>query len=284
MFPAICKIGSIQVNTYGLVIGIGFLVALAIVRKDGAKLGVDDKIILVMCYGGLICGLAGARLLNIILYSDGYSWRDPVGWIAIWKGGLVFQGAIPCILVFQYVMAKHYKISFLRFMDALLPGAQIVQVFGRIGCFFYGCCYGCETNVPWAVRFPRVPFDLSQPATGSVKYMSDCAAHSDFSPAVELWSHAVHPTQLYAAAFVAVLCFLLMKVRSHFGPGWGYTLPAYLVLYGVWRFFIEFIRDDNLLVKELLTHQQIYALIGIVLGVAIFFYVRRRAIRLSAAG
>lgn len=277
VYPVLLRIGDFQLNTYGLAIGIGFLVSLQMVRKDGARLGLADNIVVTMCFGGLICGLVGARILNIIMFSEQYSWTDPIGWIAIWKGGLVFQGAIPCVLLFQWLMAKHYSISFLRFMDALLPGAQIMQVFGRLGCFFYGCCYGHETTVPWAVRFPRYPFDLSQPAVGSSKYLADCAAHSDFLPSVELWSHPVHPTQLYAASFLVVLCFLLMMVRKHFGAGLGFTLPGYLIFYGIWRFMIEFIRDDNPLYFNLLSHQQAYALLGIALGMILFVHLRRRA-------
>ena len=276
MYPTLFHIGQISVNTYGLLIGIGFLLGVYLVRRESPKLSIEPRVAAILCYGWLVSGLVGSRLLHIIMYPEGYSWSHPLGWIALWRGGLVFQGAVPAVLAFHWIASRKFKVDTWRFLDLIVPYTQITHAFGRLGCFFYGCCFGPETSLPWGVRFPRWPHDLSLRAAGSPAYLDDCQRYSDFLPSVELWSHPVHPTQLYAAAFLALLCPILLKIRNRLGAGLGFALPSYLVLSSIWRFGIEFLRDDNKKFLDLVTYQQGISLLFITVGIAIFLYLRKK--------
>jgi phosphatidylglycerol:prolipoprotein diacylglycerol transferase len=90
--------------------------------------------------------------------------------------------------------------------------------FGRIGCFFYGCCYGLPTQSFLGIKFP-----LDSPA-GS-------------------WGVKVIPTQIISAVFLFILFIFLFKIRSK-AKGPGKLTGYYLLIYGVFRFIIEFFRGD----------------------------------------
>ena len=98
-------------------------------------------------------------------------------------------------------------------LDLFMPPLALAHAVGRIGCFLNGCCYGKPTALPWGVLFPP-----------DILYR--------------------HPTQLYEAAALAVI-FLLLKRIERRSPPAGTVLLAYGLLYGAWRFLVEFLRADN---------------------------------------
>ena len=83
MFPTLLKIGPITLHSYGLMIALGFLAALYGAQRDAQKRGINPQTIQSMAFWALLAGLAGTRLLHIAMFPGGYSWRDPIGWIAI---------------------------------------------------------------------------------------------------------------------------------------------------------------------------------------------------------
>ena len=92
MLPVLFRIGPVPINSYGLMIATGFLVALYFILRDARKAGLDEKAISDAAFFVLPIGILGTRSLHIVMYPETYSWSDPVGWFAIWRGGLVFQG------------------------------------------------------------------------------------------------------------------------------------------------------------------------------------------------
>ena len=154
---------------------------------------------------------------------------------------------------------------------------------GRIGCFMFGCCYGTKTDSFFGIRFPRVPFDASQEPTGSpalVSQLSPTLPHPPELPYEAMWSLPVHPTQLYSSVGLFIIFALLLWIRRHWRPFDGIMLPLYLILYGAFRFNVEFFRGDaNPTHFSQLSDQQVISAISVVLGVALFFIMKRYAPR-----
>lgn len=274
MFPVLFKIGPVPIHTYGFMMAVAFLVGVHLMQRDAKKVGIDPRVIADVALYSLPLAILGARIAFISMYPGGFSLRDPIGWIALWRGGLVFQGAPVFVIPFAYYYLRKHKVPFLRAADIITPYIPLGHGIGRIGCFFYGCCYGRLTDLPWGIRFPRIPFDGTVAAKGSPAYLDHLDRFSDMGLSSE-WSHAVHPTQLYSFVGLVGICGLLLLLRKRWNPYAGFTLPLYLVIYSVFRFIVEFFRGDHNPVHFLsLTDQQLFAIFFAVLGLFLFFILR----------
>lgn len=280
MFPTLLKIGPVTLHCYGLMIALGFLASLYGTQRDAQKRGIDPQAIQTMAFWGLLAGIAGTRLLHIAMFPGSYSWRDPIGWIAIWRGGLVFQGALILSVPYVYLACRHYKIPFWRVADCAMPYLPLAHAFGRVGCFLNGCCYGARTDLPWGVSFPRVPWSFAEPAAGSPAYLDHCQRFSGLSMTHDHWSYSVHPTQLYGIAGLLFLCGLLLYWRNKRPPFDGFTMPVYFMLYAVGRFFVESLRGDhNPTVFGAISQQQLFSIVFLAVGVVLFLFLRQHALR-----
>lgn len=256
MYPVILDLGPIKLHTYGLMIAVGFLTALYFIRRDGERrLGLDGETVNEMGFWILLTGLAGTRIFHILLYPVDYSLTDPLGWVTIWKGGLVFQGGIPTALAYYWWASRRKKVPFWAALDIAIPYVPLAHAFGRIGCLMYGCCYGKPTELPWGIHFPA-----GSPAWNAQLH-GEGATHT----------FALHPTQLYSAAGLLLLMALLLLIRQRGRLFDGISVPAYLILYGLFRFIVEFFRGDgNPTHMGTFTDQQVIALLMAIMGVALF--------------
>ncbi len=269
MHPVLLELGPIRLHSYGLMIALGFLLILWLMQRDASKLGINPDIISELAIGSLIIGVVSSRLLHIAMYSQNYSISDPVGLVAVWRGGLVFQGAIPTVILYLYWAFKKKNIDFWIMPEVVIPYVPLAQAFGRMGCFFNGCCHGRRADsLPWAVVFP-----IDSPA-----YRTHIAEYPQFID-VLTQSFPVHPTQIYSIIGLLIICALLLGLRKWWHPFAGFTLPLYLILYGVKRVNVEHFRgDDNPtgLGFGLLTDQQVYSLIMIMIGIILFVWLWRK--------
>lgn len=274
MYPKLLQIGPVTLHTYGLMIGLGFLAFLHFAQRDAKRYGINPDTLAVMAFWSLGIGVVSTRLLHIMLSPESYSWRDPLGWIALWRGGLVFQGAVPAVLIYCIIETRRRKVPFWKLADVVMPWVPLAHAFGRAGCFFYGCCYGRRADgLPWAISFPE----------GSPAH----AEHFPLGSDPGQWSHAVHPTQIYSMIDLLTICVVLLVLRAKVKPFEGFTLPLYLILYGVHRFIVEMFRGDGNpggTVFTSLTQQQEYSLLSLALGMGLMLYLWRRARRREAAG
>jgi phosphatidylglycerol:prolipoprotein diacylglycerol transferase len=269
MYPTLLELGPIKLHTYGLMIALGFMAALTLTQRDAKRAGVDPKVIGEMGFIALFLGILGTRVLHIIMFPEDYSWRDPIGWIAVWNGGLVFQGAIPVTFIYVYIAARRRNLPLWTMVDCAAPYLALAQAFGRMGCFFNGCCYGMRADhLPWAIRFPA----------GSPAYYE--------LPGPEGWSMPVHPSQLYSVGSLLLLCGLLLHLRAAWHPFPGFTMPVYLMLYGAGRFVLEMLRGDGNptgLGLGYLSDQQVFSIVLAVAGMILFSALYSRANRAPAA-
>ncbi len=259
MHPILISLGPLKVHSYGLMIAIGFLLALYFVRKDAVRAGLNPEIFTNLAYWCLFLGILGTRILYIIMFPDQFSWSRPQEWLAIWQGGLVFQGGPPVAAIFAYFYLRKHKVPFWQATDIGLPYLALGHAFGRLGCFLNGCCYGERCDLPWAIRFP-----VDSPA------WHDHREHLGL-PLDATASFYIHPTQLYGFAGLLLLCVVLILIRNRWSLFPGIVVPSYLILYGIARFFMEMIRGDrNPTHWGPITDQQMFSLLSVLGGIILF--------------
>ncbi|MBN1822824.1 MAG: prolipoprotein diacylglyceryl transferase [Endomicrobiales bacterium] len=219
MFPSILKIGPFAIRTYGVLVALGLFAALEYVVLRSKKHGIPENRIIDLVLYTIISGLVGARLFYVLLNLKFYFSR-PWDALKIWEGGLVYYGGFlfGAAAVIYYVR-RHEELDFWMMADLMAPALALAHFFGRLGCFFAGCCYGTPTSLPWAVKFTN----------------PECLAP------LGVWRH---PVQLYEAAVNLSIFFLLHKYDTGRHPK-GFVLAAYLGAYGVARFVLEFFRGDD---------------------------------------
>jgi phosphatidylglycerol---prolipoprotein diacylglyceryl transferase len=223
VFPRLFHIGNFNLPTYGLLVALGVLIGLWISVRNSEKQGIngDDA----WNFGILVvlCGIIGAKILYII--NDwGYYTAHPgeVFSLGTLQAGGVFSGGLIAALAAAAWYIRKHNMPALGTCDAFSPGLALGHAIGRVGCFAAGCCYGKPTHHFWGVTFTN--------------------------PLARAWvgtplNESLEPTQLFESAVELANFFILMWMlkRKKFD---GQVFAAYLILYGVARYFLEFIRDD----------------------------------------
>jgi phosphatidylglycerol---prolipoprotein diacylglyceryl transferase len=223
VFPQLFHIGRFFLPTYGVLVSVGVLVGLWVSVRNSRKQGInaDDA----WNFGILVvlCGIVGAKILYIINDWSYYA-AHPGGIFSLntLQAGGVFSGGLVAALAAAVWYIRRRHMPPLATCDAFAPGLAIGHAIGRVGCFAAGCCYGKPTNHFWGVTFTN---PVSNALVGTPL------------------NQALEPTQLFESAVELANFFVLMWIfkRKKFD---GQVFGAYLILYGVARYFLEFIRDD----------------------------------------
>ena len=209
------SIGPFTVHTYGLMIAIGLLAALYIAEYRAPKNGLDKEMVFPLTMNCLITGILGAKLMFIL-----QGWKefleDPKAMLG--SSGLVVYGGIIGGILCAIIYCKIKKQNFWDAFDIALPSVAVAQAFGRIGCFFAGCCYGAKTDAWYGIAF----------------------THSDYAPN----GVKMIPTQLISSAGMFLIAALLFWYAYH-AKKTGQVGAAYMVLYSIGRFCVEFLRGDE---------------------------------------
>lgn len=210
-------IGPVTLHMYGLMIGLGFLAAYAMCYYRGKKMKMEKSgdILYGIFWCAIIGGLVGTRLLYYIVEIPEII-KDPSILWDFKNGYVVYGGIIGGILV-SWLYCRIKKVSFIEYFDLVMPAVALAQGFGRIGCFFAGCCYGKATDSWFGITF----------------------THSDYAPnGVKLI-----PTQLISSAGDFMICLMLLAYAKR-KPRKGRVASLYLMFYGIGRFGVEFLRSD----------------------------------------
>lgn len=217
MHPILIKFGPLTIYSYGFFVAIGFLLATIYAMREAGREGVEPQKVSDLAFYLIISAIIGARLLFIIIEPHDFM-ENPSEIFKIWKGGLVFYGGFITALITGIWYVKRKGMPLWKTADILAPAIALGQSLGRIGCFSAGCCYGKETDAPWAVTFT----DTKSLARLGVP---------------------LHPTQLYESALdLGIFLFLISyKKRKSFE---GQLIWLYTLLYAVVRFIVEIFRGD----------------------------------------
>lgn len=223
MFPQLFHIGSFWVGTYGVLVSIGVLLGLTVAAKFAQQQGIDPEKAWNLGVLAILAAIIGAKLL---LWVNDWSWysQHPGEFfsLATLRAGGVFYGGLIAAVAVSIWYIRRTRLPVLPTCDAFAPGIALGHAIGRIGCFSAGCCFGKPTNLPWGVTFTN---PLAQAISGTPLGVK------------------IHPTQLYESAVELANFFFLSWLIKH-KKGDGEVIGAYLFLYGIARFFLEFLRAD----------------------------------------
>jgi phosphatidylglycerol:prolipoprotein diacylglycerol transferase len=223
VFPRLFHIGNFSLPSYGLLVALGVLIGLWISVRNSEKQGINPEH--AWNFGILVVlgGIVGAKILYIINDWSTYVAHpgDIFSFATLQAGGVFSGGLIGALLVAGWYIRKH-RMPALATCDGFAPGLALGHAIGRVGCFAAGCCWGKPTSHFWGVTFTS---QLANTWVGTPLHV------------------ALEPTQLFESAVELVNFFILMWLfkRKKFD---GEIFGAYLFLYGIARFFLEFIRDD----------------------------------------
>ncbi|HKM21089.1 MAG TPA: prolipoprotein diacylglyceryl transferase [Lachnospiraceae bacterium] len=236
------SIGSFTVHGYGLMIGLGFLIAYLVMGYRAKKYELNDDYATTMAILVLIFGFMGGKLLFILVEFKDFL-ASPLSVLGS-EGFVVYGGIITGILTI-YVYSRIKKIDFLSYIDLIAPSVAINQAFGRVGCFLAGCCYGRETDSPIGVVFPEGAL-----APAGVKLL---------------------PTQLFSAGADMALAVILM-IYARKTKYRGNVSALYLLLYSIGRPIIEYFRSDARGTVGTLSTSQFISIFMLLFSIGFFIY------------
>ncbi len=245
------SIGSFQVRWYGVIIALGFLLAVIYASRSAKKMGIDMNRLIDAVIVGLIGSVICARLFYVVFYPGDKYWKNPIEILKIHEGGLAIYGGIIGALVFGGIMAKVRKLKVAAVLDIASLGFLIGQCVGRWGNLVNQEAFGTATDLPWGMYSENT--ELVVPG----------------SP--------VHPCFFYES-LLCLLGFVLLHVFTRkFRRYDGQTFLLYIVWYGVCRFFIEGLRTDSLLIPYTsLRVSQVLAAACAAVGILLLILFRRK--------
>ncbi len=223
MYPQLFHIGHFALPTYGFLVSFGVVVAILLIQKLAKEQGMDPDKVWNLAIIFVFAGIVGAKLLMFIAEWDRFvAHPSEIFSLSTLQAGGVFSGGVVLAVICGAWYMRRNHMPGLRTADVFAPGLALGHAFGRLGCFSAGCCFGRETSMPWGVVFHN---PLANEIGG-----------------VPLGVH-VHPTQLYEMIVellnFAILYWMLKHKRFE-----GQVVGAYMFIYGVARFFLEFLRGD----------------------------------------
>jgi len=243
MFPVLFRFGPLNVYSYGLMLGLGFLAATLVAARDARRFGIKPEAIIDFSFYSLIAGVVGSRLLFIL-----FDWRtylaNPRLILVVYEGGLSLHGGLAAGVLVGIWFTRKYKIPFFTLADLVSPAVALAISVARIGCFLNGCCYGLPTDLPWAV---------------ATRYVAGLR----------------HPTQLYEM-LLSFLLFVFLWLRRTRTAYPGQQFVYLLIGYSVVRIIVESYREVWRL-TPFLSVAQLGSLFIIGIALAISVYAKGRA-------
>lgn len=225
MNPVLLHIyGPLSIHAYGLCIAIGGLLSFVLLTKDKKMQALaSEQTMVTILQIILVSGFLGGRILDI--FSQPELLSDPLFVLKFWEPGLSILGAILGSTGALAFYLYYKKIPLLSLLDRISLYAPLAQSFGRVGCFFAGCCYGLPTTLRLSVTYNH-PNNLAP---------LNCA---------------LHPSQLYSALLLLIIFACLYFFVQHRTKKPGQLLFSYLFATGIERFLIDFIRWDRIFIKN----------------------------------
>lgn len=249
--PVLFSFGPVSIRWYGIAYVLGFLCAALVIwrisRRWRVRVDFDTLTTVVFCV--IVGVILGARIGYVCFYGDGYYFSHPEEILAFNQGGMSFHGGLIGALLSGIVAAKLTRIPYLTLADLGCIGAPIGLFFGRCANFINGELWGAPTDLPWGVVFG-----------GTAGMMPR------------------HPSQLYEALLEGLVLFLVLYALSRKLPPRprGTFLGVFLLIYGCFRFLMEFVREPDVQLGYLwggwLTMGQVLSMPLILVGAGVLAY------------
>ena len=212
MYPILFRIGSLEITSFGAMVALAAIVGVWLFQRELRRAGLPDNAA-DAGVAGVMAGLAGAKLLWVAEHLH----EEPFAQLLFNRGGLSWFGGLVGGIGAGLAVMILRRLPIVAVLSAATPGLAIGHAIGRIGCFLVGDDYGRPSTLPWAIAFPKglPPTDVP-----------------------------VHPTQLYEAALLLPIAWLLFRLRRRRASD-AFVLGCYLLLTSVLRFLIEVIRVNE---------------------------------------
>ena len=218
--PVAFSVGPLVIRWYALAYVVGLVagrwgcMALARQNPRGPKPELFDEFLTWAVLGVLL----GGRVAYVLFYNFAEYWASPLEALKLWRGGMSFHGGMLGVILAAYLFTRKKGVRFFAFTDLLACVTPIGLGLGRLANFVNGELFGRQTDVPWGVVFPR---------GGDVPR---------------------HPSQLYEAGaegLVLLVVLMALAMRPRIRARTGFVSGAFLALYGIMRFGIEFFREPD---------------------------------------
>lgn len=253
MHPVLFKIGPLSIHTYGFLLAVGVLSSIIFCLKLAKKEGFDTSVFSDLLFYAILSGLIGAKLILLITDFKLY-WKNPAYLKDILVSGGIFQFGLLFGAAFAMWYLRKKKMNVRKVGDIIAPGLALAHFFGRMGCFFAGCCWG-------------------RPAEGS--FCGVTYTNPDCQTGIPL-NTSLFPTQVFEAVFnlfnFIVLVWIYKKKKLS-----GQVFVFYIFNYSLFRFFIEYFRGDSNYIFGQMSHPftslsmaQLISLSGIAIALITF--------------
>ena len=240
---------GLHIPTFGLMLWLSAVTAGLIMDRTFKRAHIDADAVGMVAVA-VVAGIVGAKLWHVL---DTPSEFREIGWRGLWdSAGFAWFGGLLFGIAALVIQGWRTKIGALRILDLAAPAAAVGYGIGRIGCLLSGDGdYGIETKLPWGMGFPN-GLDPTPPGV------------------------RVHPTPLYElAAALLIGWWLWVRGRKHRPTGW--IVGEYLVLTGIARFLVEFIRRNPKVLWDL-SNAQLASAGSVVAGVALIWWAATRTV------
>lgn len=217
MRPILFSIGNIHFYSYGLMIAIGILTAFIVMERRAPRYGLDKDIGFTLGVFAVVGGVIGAKLLYILVELPNFL-ANPALWRNVGEGFVIYGGILGG-LAGGLIGCRIKKQSFVKYFDLFIPSVALAQGFGRLGCFFAGCCYGRQTDSSFCLVFPEGVGSMAPTGVPLI------------------------PTQLISSAANFLHFFILVWFARRSKKD-GQVGGLYMILYSIGRFLIEGLRND----------------------------------------
>lgn len=249
--PEIFRIGSFAPRWYGVLFASGFLFGYFIFKKIFKNEGLKEEILDRLTIYAAIGTIVGARLGHCLFYEPDYYLSNPLEILKVWQGGLASHGAAIGILIALWLFVRKENKPYMWILDRIVIVAALAGAMIRLGNLMNSEIYGIETTLPWGFVFLR---------------------NGETVPK--------HPTQIYEALAYFITFIILYRIywrkNGEFIRGLPFSL--FLILVFVFRFFIEYVKEDQVAFESgmMFNMGQWLSLPFIFIGLVIMYFSLRR--------
>lgn len=241
MIPILFEIGPIKIYSFGLMMGIAFIVANLLLVREFRRKGMPPEKAGTITLIALVAGVAGSKLFSLFENWESFI-ADPAGELFS-AAGLTFYGGLILATLGIFLYVRKQRLGFLRVADAAAPSLILAYGIGRIGCQLAGDGdYGIPSDVPWAMTYPKgtVPTNAYDPKDNSLTHLGELY-HQLFPDRQIPDQIPVHPTPVYETLAAIAIFAVLWALRKR-PMAAGMLFSIYLILAGLERLLVEFIR------------------------------------------
>ncbi len=236
--------GPLQVHWYGIMYLLGFAAAWWLGRRRvraGRLPGVDEQGFGDLLFYGMLGVVLGGRIGYVLFYAFGDFIANPLMLLKVWEGGMSFHGGLLGVIAAMWLWSRRRGLHFFDVADFIAPLVPPGLGFGRLGNFVGGELWGKYTQAGWGVVFPRAEQVLEglPPQQLQLQYATG---------ALDMFAR--HPSQLYQALLEGLVMFVVLWWYSS-RPRPRYAVAGlFAILYGVFRFCVEFVRVPDAQIGE----------------------------------